>query len=69
MTANDQLRSVQEAADRLAISPWTLRRAIRRGEVHAVRVGLRRILISEREIVRVIDKGTKKHRELREVTV
>jgi excisionase family DNA binding protein len=53
-----QLRSVQEAAARLAISPWTLRRAIRRGEIHAVRVGRRRVLISEKEILRVIDNGT-----------
>jgi excisionase family DNA binding protein len=55
----DQLRSVQEAADRLAVSPWTLRRAIRRGEIRAVRVGRRRVLIAEREILRVIEKGTK----------
>jgi len=59
MTTNDQLCSVQEAADRLAVSRWTVRRAIRRGEIRAVKVGPRRVLISEKEIVRVIDNGTK----------
>jgi len=58
MTGIEQLRSFQEAADRLAVSPWTLRRAVKRGEVKAVRVGRRRLLIAEKEILRVIHEGT-----------
>lgn len=57
----DRLRSIQEAADRLGISPWTVRRLADRGELRSVRMG-RRVLISEREIVRVINNGTVKAR-------
>jgi excisionase family DNA binding protein len=55
----DQLHGIQETPKRLAISPWTLRRAIKRGEIRAVKIGLRRLLISEKELLRVIAHGTK----------
>jgi len=58
MTNTDQLCSIPEAAARLAISPWTLRRAIKRGEIQAVRVGRRRVLVSEKELLRVMNDGT-----------
>jgi excisionase family DNA binding protein len=53
----EKLNSIRDAAARLAISPWTLRRFIDRGELRGVRVG-RRVLVSEREILRVIQHGT-----------
>jgi excisionase family DNA binding protein len=53
----EKLNSIRDAAARLAISPWTLRRFIDRGELRGVRVG-RRVLVSEREIMRVIQHGT-----------
>lgn len=52
----DQLHSIREAAARLSISPWTVRRLIDRAELRGVRVG-RRVLVSEREILRVIRFG------------
>lgn len=59
MTSTDQLRSIQEAADRLSVSVWTLRRAVRRGEIRVTRIGRRRVLVSEKEIQRLIVHGTK----------
>jgi excisionase family DNA binding protein len=53
----DQLHAVREAAPRLGISPWTLRRLIKAGAVRAVRVGSRRVLVSESEILKVIRRG------------
>jgi len=58
MTDTDQLRSIPETAARLAISPWTLRRAIKRGEIQAVRIGRRRVLVSEKELLRVMNDVT-----------
>jgi excisionase family DNA binding protein len=52
----DQLHSIRDAAARLAISPWTVRRLANRGELRVVRLG-RRLLVSEREIMRVIRHG------------
>jgi excisionase family DNA binding protein len=54
---NDRLHDIREAAARLAVSPWTVRRLIDRAELRGVRVG-RRVLVSEREILRVIQHGT-----------
>lgn len=55
----DRLHDIRETAARIGVSPWTVRRLIKRGEVRAVRVGRRRVLVSEKEIRRVIDNGTK----------
>ena len=52
----DQLHSIRDAAARLAISPWTVRRLINRRDLQGVRVG-RRVLISEKELLRVIRHG------------
>jgi excisionase family DNA binding protein len=35
------LLHVKEAADELDVSPWTIRRAIKKGELPAVRIGER----------------------------
>jgi excisionase family DNA binding protein len=53
---NDRLHDIREAAARLAVSPWTVRRLIDRAELRGVRVG-RRVLVSEAEIMRVIRQG------------
>lgn len=52
----DRLNDIKKTASRLAISPWTVRRLVDRGGLRGVRVG-RRVLISEREIIRVINNG------------
>jgi|HubBroStandDraft_4_1064222.scaffolds.fasta_scaffold34523_6 excisionase family DNA binding protein len=57
----DQLHDIRKAAARLSISAWTLRRLVNRGELQGVRIG-RRVLISEREITRIIRHGTGKRR-------
>jgi len=44
----EQLRSVEEASKRIAVSTFTTRRLIKAGKLHAVRVG-KRVLISESE--------------------
>jgi excisionase family DNA binding protein len=57
----DKLNSIFETAGRLCVSTWTIRRLVDRGELRCVRVG-RRVLISEREIMRVIRDGTGGHK-------
>ena len=52
----DKLHDIREAASRLAVSPWTVRRLVGRGDLRGVRVG-RRVLVSEKEILRVIQNG------------
>lgn len=52
----EQLKSVEEAAETLALSPWTVRAYIRQGKITPVRIG-RRVLIEPREIQRVIEQG------------
>ena len=47
---------INEAANLLCVSSYTLRRNIERGEIRVVRVG-RRVLIEPREIARLIEKG------------
>jgi excisionase family DNA binding protein len=54
----DRLHSMKNTSQRLGISRWSLRRAIDRGEIRGVRIG-RRVLVSEKEIARVIDNGTR----------
>jgi excisionase family DNA binding protein len=59
MGTKDQLHGIPETAARIGVSPYTVRRLIKNGDLRAVRVGRRRVLISEKEIVRVIDNGTR----------
>jgi excisionase family DNA binding protein len=49
------LKSVTEAAEILGISPWTVRKYIRKGKLGPVRIG-RRVLLEEEEIARFIAK-------------
>ena len=53
-----QLRSIPEASERLAVSPSTLIRLIKGKQVVAVRIG-RRVLISDAEINRLMQEGTR----------
>ena len=50
------LKSVEEAAELLGISKWTVRSYIRKGELHPVRLG-RRVLVEETELERLIAGG------------
>jgi excisionase family DNA binding protein len=58
---DDRLHNIREAAARLAISPWTVRRLADRGDLRVVRLG-RRLLVSESEILRLIRNGTKRRK-------
>jgi excisionase family DNA binding protein len=51
-----RLYDVVDSAERLSISPWTIRAKIREGLIRPVRIG-RRVLIEERELERVIAEG------------
>jgi excisionase family DNA binding protein len=52
------LKSVEEAAQLLGISPWTVRGYIRDGKLQPVRLG-RRVLLSEQELERLVSDGQK----------
>jgi len=58
---NDRLHNIREAATRLAISPWSVRRLAARGALRVVRVG-RRILVAESEILHIIKNGCGRQR-------
>jgi len=60
MAEKDRLESVKEASERLAVSPFTIRRLINARQVRAVRVGYR-VLIPGSEIERIIASGCGKH--------
>lgn len=50
------LKSLQEAADLLGVSVFTIRRLIKAGEIRAVHVGAR-VLVPAAEIERVVNHG------------
>ena len=50
------LKSVEEAAGLLGISPWTVRSYIREGKLKPVRIG-RRVLVEEAELERFIERS------------
>ena len=52
----EPLKSIEEAAETLALSPWTVRAYVRQGRIRPVRIG-RRVLIESSEIRRVIEEG------------
>lgn len=54
--ARERLNDLQETADRIRCSPWTVRRLIDQGHIRAIRIG-RRLLVSESEIARVMREG------------
>jgi excisionase family DNA binding protein len=52
----EALRSIDVAAERLSVSPWTIRAWAAEGRLKSVKLGSRR-LIPESEILRVIAEG------------
>lgn len=50
------LKSIEEAARLLGISPWTVRGYIRDGKLKPVRLG-RRVLLAEGELERLVAAG------------
>ena len=50
------LLSINQAADRLSLSPWTLRLWVKSGKLRAVRLGSR-VLIEPREIEQLLEAG------------
>ncbi len=53
-----QLRSIEEAARLLGISPWTVRAYIKTGKLKPVRLG-RRVLVEEAELERFVAENKK----------
>jgi len=51
-----QLRSIEEAAGLLGISPWTVRSYVKTGKLKPVRLG-RRVLLAEDELERLVAEG------------
>jgi len=62
--AQQQLTSIEQASRRLSVSVFTMRRLIKMGLLHAVRVG-KRVLIPETEIARVVREGCGPHASAR----
>jgi excisionase family DNA binding protein len=56
----EQLKSIEETADTLGLSAWTVRRYVQTGKIRPVRLG-RRVLIEQSEIQRVIEDGRGEH--------
>ena len=52
----ESLKSIEEAAEVLGLSAWTVRAYVRKGRINPVRLG-RRVLIEPCEIERVIAEG------------
>jgi excisionase family DNA binding protein len=52
----DSLRSIDNTAEILGVSPYTIRAWIRRGLLASVKLGTRR-LVTESEIQRVMENG------------
>jgi excisionase family DNA binding protein len=52
----EPLQSIESSATWLGISPWTVRKRVRQGQIRTVRIG-RRVLIEPDEIRRIIEEG------------
>lgn len=52
----ESLKSVEETAEALGLSPWTIRLYLRQGKIRPVRIG-RRVLIEPEEIRRIVEAG------------
>lgn len=58
--SQDQLLTLQQAADRLQISMSTIRRLIKAGKLQAVQIG-RNLRIRPADLEAYINEGVKKH--------
>ena len=61
----DRLVSIKEAAEVLAISPWTVRAWIAQGKITSVKLGARR-LIPESEINRLLTEFVIQRRDVKD---
>jgi len=52
----DKLHSFKEGAGFLGLSPHTLRAWYQQGRIEGIKLG-RRVLISEKELKRIVDEG------------
>jgi excisionase family DNA binding protein len=52
----EPLQSIEEAARKLCLSPWTVRAYVRQGKIRPVRIG-RRVLLEESELQRIVENG------------
>jgi excisionase family DNA binding protein len=59
MMVSRMAMSVEESAQALSLSPWTIRKYIEEGKIKAVKIG-RRVLIEPSELQRLIEEGRKK---------
>jgi excisionase family DNA binding protein len=57
----ESLIPIKEAAKRLGVSVWTLRKKAYEGDVSSVKIGAK-LLIPENEITRLIQEGTRPRR-------
>ncbi len=57
----ENLLTVEDAAQVLGISPWTVRRYISVKRIRPVRIG-RRVLLEQREVRRIIEEGRREPR-------
>jgi excisionase family DNA binding protein len=64
----ESLQPVRDAARRLGISIWTLRKKAYTGEVASVKIGAK-LLIPESEIERLIHEGLRPRQEARQQPV
>ncbi len=60
----DRLMSTAEAADRLRVSPRTIARWIKAGELRGVRLGRRLFRVPESEVLRIIAETYEREEEL-----
>lgn len=58
-----RLSSVEEAAELLRISKWTVRGYIKAGKLKPVRLG-RRVLLTDEELERLVAEGLKSQAEV-----
>lgn len=58
MERSTMLLDINEAANELRLSPWTIRLYIRLGKLRPIRIG-RRVLLEPSELRRLVDGGRK----------
>ncbi len=52
----ESLLSIEQAADLLGVSPWTIRKWVTTNRIRIVRLG-RRVLLEQSELRRIIEAG------------
>jgi excisionase family DNA binding protein len=50
------LKNIEQTAELLGISPWTVRSYVKQGKLHPVRIG-RRVLLGEDELERFVGQN------------